>query len=114
MLNLAPMRVATIVCQMIEELGYKVTRVAGAAEALAAVENSGPFDLVFSDIAMPGEMNGIQLAAAIRSLRPMLPVVLTTGYTDAADVPNALFPILQKPYGINQLSDAFRAALSAP
>ena len=107
-------RVATIVCQMIEELGYKVIRVAGAAEALAAVENSGPFDLVFSDIAMPGEMNGIQLAAAIRMLRPMLPVVLTTGYTDAADVPNELFPILQKPYGINQLSDAFRAVLSAP
>ena len=105
-------RVATVVCEMIEDLGYRVTRVANASQALAALEEeAGRFDLVFSDIAMPGGMNGIQLAAAIRDRRPTLPVLLTTGYSSPAEYTSEPFSVLQKPYGVKELSDALRAAL---
>jgi PAS domain S-box-containing protein len=107
-------RVASVVCEMIEDLGYRATRIANAALALGALERTGPFDLVFSDIAMPGAMNGTQLAATIRERWPSLPILLTTGYSTATDYVDAPFRVLQKPYGVAELSDAFRDALLAP
>ena len=107
-------RVAAVVCEMIEDLGYRVSRVANASEALAALEDAGAFDLVFSDIAMPGGMNGVQLAAAIRERQPALPVLLTTGYSSPTDHAHEPFSVLQKPYGVKELSDALQTALPAP
>lgn len=106
-------RVASIVCAMVEDLGYHVTRVSGGREALAALERGDAYDLVFSDVVMPGDLNGLQLAAAIRERHPRLPIVLTSGYSGAAQGRSDIgFRILQKPYGANDLSAAFRAALT--
>lgn len=104
-------RVAAVVCDMIDDLGYRATRVANASEALEALQ-AGAFDLVFSDVVMPGEMNGIQLAAEIRNRLPNLPIVLTTGYSDPDENTGEPYRVLQKPYGVSALSDAFRAALA--
>ena len=104
-------RVAAVVCDMIDDLGYRATRVANASEALEALQ-AGAFDLVFSDVVMPGEMNGIQLAAEIRSRLPKLPIVLTTGYSDPDENTGEPYRVLQKPYGVGALSEAFRAALA--
>jgi two-component system NtrC family sensor kinase len=98
---------------MVEDLGYRVTRVSSGIEALAALERGDAYDLVFSDVVMPGELNGLQLAAAIRERQPGLPVVLTSGYSGAAQGRTDIgFRILQKPYGASDLSAAFRAALT--
>jgi PAS domain S-box-containing protein len=107
-------RVASVVCAMVEDLGYRVTRVSSGIEALAALERGDTYELVFSDVVMPGELNGLQLAAAIRERQPGLPVLLTSGYSGAAQGRTDIgFPILQKPYGASDLSAAFRAALAS-
>jgi signal transduction histidine kinase/ActR/RegA family two-component response regulator len=101
--------VAAGVGHMIRDLGYTYVRAAQAADALRLLEQGEAFDLVFSDMVMPGDMDGLTLAKTIRTRHPDLPVVLTTGYSEAAATATAeRFKLLSKPYGI----DALEAALS--
>jgi CheY-like chemotaxis protein len=101
--------VAALASEMLDQLGYQVTRAATAAAALGALANGRPVDIVFSDFMMPGGMNGVDLAREIRRRRADLPVVLTCGYAQAAAYEaNAVgIRVLLKPYGIDQLSAAF-------
>ncbi len=97
--------VAEVAVAVIESLGHDVERCADADAALARMERAHDFDLVFSDIVMPGDMNGIELAEALLKLQPNLPVLLATGYSNAALAPGALrFPVLAKPYSVQELS----------
>jgi len=97
--------VAEVAVAVIESLGHEVEMCAEAGSALARVEQARNFDLVFSDIVMPGGMNGIQLAEAIQKIFPDLPVLLATGFSSAALAPGALrFPVLAKPYSVQELS----------
>ena len=92
-------------------MGYHV-RLAGSAEAaLAALKADARVDLVFSDIVMAGDMDGLQLAQRIRELHPGLPVLLATGYSEAAARRESQFPILTKPYQLEDLSRAMGALL---
>jgi CheY-like chemotaxis protein len=95
-------------------LGFEVTRAASAAAALGALANGRKVDLVFSDIMMPGGMNGVELAREIRSRRSDLPVLLTSGYAEAArrSADEAGLRVLPKPYGLTELASALRAAMS--
>jgi two-component system NtrC family sensor kinase len=89
----------------LEELGYEVTHVSTAREAMDLLRQNRSFDLVFSDIVMPGDMNGVDLARIIRERYPTLPVLLTTGYSSVAQTAmNEGLPILRKPYDLNDLS----------
>jgi PAS domain S-box-containing protein len=97
--------VASVSSSLLEQLGYTVQRVADAEAALRAIEHDG-VDLVFSDIVMPGKMDGLALAHRLRQIRPDLPILLATGYSDAAVNVRGDFPILRKPYEIHQLSQA--------
>ena len=97
--------VAAASISLLEQLGYSVLRVADAEEALREVERDG-VDLVFTDIVMPGKMDGLGLARRLREIRPGLPVLLATGYSDAAASVRGDFSILRKPYEIQQLSQA--------
>jgi CheY-like chemotaxis protein len=97
--------VASVSISLLEQLGYTVRRVADAEAALRAIEHDG-VDLVFSDIVMPGKMDGLALAHRLRQIRPGLPVLLATGYSDAAINVRGDFPILRKPYEIHELSQA--------
>jgi len=104
--------VATLVSEMLRELGYKSKRGATAAEVLRMIEESGPFDVVLSDMIMPGKMNGLELAQEIVRREPNLPVVLMTGYSDAAASATAEgFPLLVKPYTMEALGDVLAEAL---
>ena len=76
--------VASLVTDMLQELGYGVVRTATAEAALGVLANSCKIDLLFSDIMMPGAMNGLDLALEARRRRPGLPVLLTSGYAEAA------------------------------
>ncbi|MCP3467419.1 MULTISPECIES: PAS domain-containing sensor histidine kinase [unclassified Bradyrhizobium] len=97
--------VALVSIGLLEQLGYQVRRVADAEEALREIEHDG-VDFVFSDIVMPGKMDGLTLAHRLRQIRPGLPILLATGYSDAAADVRGDFPILRKPYEIHELSDA--------
>jgi PAS domain S-box-containing protein len=97
--------VASVSSSLLEQLGYTVLRVADAEAALREIKYDG-IDLVFSDIVMPGKMDGLTLARRLREMRPDLPILLATGYSDAAADVRGDFPILRKPYEIHELSQA--------
>ena len=93
------------------ELGQDVTWATGAEDALRILdENQGRFDLVFTDVVMPG-MNGVDLAQEVRQRWPGLPVVLTSGYSHVlAEEGSHGFELLQKPYTV----DALMGVLGGP
>lgn len=96
--------------QLLQDLGYATTWASNAAEALSILEGGESFDVVFSDVMMPG-MNGIELAKQIRERFPGLPVVLTSGYSDVlAERGRHGFELLQKPYAAEDLSRVLRRA----
>ena len=97
--------VANASTALLEQLGYSVRWVSDADAALREVEGDG-IDLVFSDIVMPGKMDGLSLARAIKLKHPALPILLATGYSEAAQNARADFPILRKPYQLHELSRA--------
>jgi signal transduction histidine kinase/ActR/RegA family two-component response regulator len=99
--------VADVVTQMMRELGYDVRRTASAAAALRMIEADPAFDLVFSDMVMPGRMNGVELAREIAQRRPDLPVLLTTGFSEAATAAREHgYRLLAKPYRMEALAEA--------
>jgi PAS domain S-box-containing protein len=97
--------VALVSSGLLEQLGYQVRRVADAEAALREIEMNG-VDFVFSDIVMPGKMDGLSLALHLRRIRPGLPILLATGYSDVAAGVRGDFQILRKPYEIHELSEA--------
>ncbi|MCP1765210.1 PAS domain-containing sensor histidine kinase [Bradyrhizobium japonicum] len=97
--------VAIVSIGLLEQLGYRVHRVADAESALRELEKNG-VDFVFTDIVMPGKMDGLGLAHHLRQIHPGLPILLATGYSEAAADVRGDFPILRKPYEIHELSEA--------
>jgi len=106
--------VASLVTEMLAELGYRVTRAASAQGALGALADDRAVDLVFSDVLMPGAMNGMDLAREVRRRRPHMPILLTSGYSGAAfkEAASEDINVLRKPYEINALESALRTALA--
>jgi len=106
--------VAALVSEMLWQLGYEVTRAASGAAALGALADGRTVDLVFSDIMMPGGMNGIELAREIKRRRSDIPVLLTSGYSEAAvhEAERESIQILSKPYHIDELAAALSAVKS--
>lgn len=97
--------VGTFAAQALEELGYLPLLTRNAQQALAELEaDPGRFDVVFSDVVMPG-MTGVELARQLRKQYPLLPVILTSGYSHVlAQHGSDGFELLHKPYSIDQLS----------
>lgn len=95
--------VASASAALLEELGYVVRWAPDADSALRELEANG-IDLVFSDIVMPGKMDGIGLARAIRDKYPKMPIVLATGYSERLHDLEGDFPVIRKPYQIHELS----------
>ncbi|MGX7706185.1 PAS domain-containing protein [Methylobacterium sp. Gmos1] len=91
--------------QILEDLGYRTTWAANAEEALSELARDGArFDLVFSDVVMPG-IGGVALAREMRLRFPHVPVVLTSGYSHVLAQSDAHgFDLLHKPYSAEQLS----------
>ncbi|HEY8612067.1 MAG TPA: ATP-binding protein [Roseomonas sp.] len=103
--------VAALVLDMMRHLGHAAVRATGPVDALQKLESGLEADLVFTDVLMPGGMDGLDLAHALGQSRPGLPVLLTSGYGGApARVAEAGLPLLRKPYGLAALRDALAAA----
>jgi signal transduction histidine kinase/CheY-like chemotaxis protein len=99
----------------LRQLGYGIVEAADAVEALHALQEEGDFDLLFTDVVMPGGMNGPQLAAEAKRMRPDLRVLYSSGYTEGASGLRGLLEpgveLLQKPYRRKELAEAIRRAL---
>jgi CheY-like chemotaxis protein len=101
----------------LEELGYKTVIARDGPEALAALGKDESIDLLFSDYVMPG-MSGAELARAAQEQRPGLKVLLTSGYAKHAALRDGNsadgFPLLAKPYRVDELAAKIRAILAQP
>jgi two-component system NtrC family sensor kinase len=106
--------VAEVGAGFFRQLGYRVRSVVSAQAALAALRLDSEVDLVFSDILMPGGMNGLDLAREIGQRFPALPVLLTTGYSASAqDAVRQGVLVLQKPYDLESLRRNIGEAVEA-
>jgi PAS domain S-box-containing protein len=105
------------VTTLLQSLGYETLTAANAAEALAIADGGALFDLLFTDVIMPGTMNGRQLAEEMAKRRASLKVLFTSGYTENAIIhhgrldPGVL--LLTKPYRNVELARMLRSALDA-
>jgi PAS domain S-box-containing protein len=100
--------------ETLASLGYSVECAADATDALEILNSRGPFDLVFSDVVIPGPMDGLALATRVMTQFPDLPVVLTTGFADVERIgAETKFRPLVKPYSRRQLAEALRGAIDA-
>jgi CheY-like chemotaxis protein len=109
--------VRTATSDMLRELGYRVVMAGDAASALRLVGERPEIRLLFTDVGLPGGMNGRQLADAVRARRPELPVLFTTGYARNAIVHHGrLDPginLLSKPFTYAELADKLSRMLAA-
>jgi PAS domain S-box-containing protein len=97
--------VADVTISMLRELGYAVASASDASSALRMLD-AQKFDLVVSDIVMPGPMDGAGLARELRLRRPELPVLLVTGYAHVQNNLREEFTIMRKPFELPELSRA--------
>ena len=99
--------VAEVSRDYFEQLGFQVRHAASAQAGLDFLEHEHNVDLVFSDILMPGGMNGVEMAETIRRRFPQIAVLLTTGYSSSAqDAVRRGFEVLPKPYDLAALERA--------
>lgn len=101
---------------MLASLGFGVTRAPDAHAALATLAGGPAFNLVFSDVMMPGGMNGLQLAQEIRRSNKDLPVLLTSGHAAAfADqAAKSELELLPKPFSFDDLTRCVHRQLGKP
>ena len=97
--------VAEVTSSLFEHLGYETIYRDSAEAALKLLESGAKIDLVFSDIVMPGTIDGVGLTREIRSRYPNLPVGLTTGYSDAANAAPSNLRVLRKPFDTEALRE---------
>jgi CheY-like chemotaxis protein len=93
--------VRMVISDYLRECGYRVIEAGSAAEAITVLESPEQIDIVFSDIQMPGEMDGFGLANWVRQRQPWLEMLLTSGNARAASTAGDLCedgPLEQKPY----------------
>jgi signal transduction histidine kinase/CheY-like chemotaxis protein len=104
------------VVAQIERLGYRTLAAGNAAEALSIIDGPEHIDLLFTDVMMPGGMNGRQLAIEAQKRRPGLKVLYTSGYTENAIVHHGRLDagvlLLPKPYLSSDLARGIRTALA--
>jgi DNA-binding response OmpR family regulator len=104
--------VRDLVADVLASHGHQVTVAAGGREGLARFE-AGSYDVVLTDLGMP-DLDGREVARAIKSARSDTPVLLLTGWADTADATatGLVNGILKKPFGLDELAEAVRTALT--
>ncbi|SFC27199.1 PAS domain S-box-containing protein [Marinospirillum celere] len=107
--------VRNFAASQLKAAGYRVTTAENGEQALALFQKGDTFDLLFTDVIMPGQLNGLQLAEAALELQPGLPVIFTSGYTENALVDAAAsgigIDLLNKPYHRQELLERIQDAL---
>jgi PAS domain S-box-containing protein len=104
--------VRAVAVSLLEQLGYRTVAVESAPAALARLAAGESPDLIFTDVVLPGEMDGLALARTVKERYPDVPIVLTTGYAKIFET-DPEFPVLCKPYQIAALARVIRGALDS-
>ncbi|MHC8320368.1 ATP-binding protein [Pseudomonas sp. GB2N2] len=102
--------VLTSTCLLLEDLGHRVISAVSGDQALAVFDSDKVIDLVITDMAMP-QMDGAQLAQAIRTLKPNLPIILATGYAERLEGFATRLPRLSKPFTQLNLVDIIASTM---
>lgn len=103
--------VRMLIVDVLEELEFKVLEADGSESALVLLEDTSlTIDLLMTDVGLPG-MDGKQLAARARELRPSLPILFASGYAENIEVPLGM-SVIGKPFSIDQLRDKVRSILA--
>ncbi len=104
-----------IACELLESLGYRVTVAASGDEAMQLLTNGLHFDLLFTDIVMPGRLDGIALARELRARDPVVPILLTSGFSSPLTLRETVdalgAKLIPKPYRRAELANLVRAML---
>lgn len=103
--------VKSVAVTLLEQLNYRTVAVDNAKAALNVIATGTPIDLVFTDVMLPGDLDGVALAQAVAKRHPRIPVLLTSGYAKALASRHGL-PILRKPYQLSALAEAVRSTLN--
>lgn len=105
-----------VVRRQLVELGHRIVEAENAEEALELVETVENITLMVSDVAMPGNKSGLDLAKQVRRDRPAMPIILMTGHSGVLDADSSsdAFPLLRKPFEAVELADAIAAETSGP
>ena len=107
--------VLSVCLDMLTGLGYRCDVATDAAGALHRLAGDQGYDLLFSDVVMPGGMNGIDLARRAREIRPDLAILLTSGYLGEGTQGRAHeFALIDKPYQRSELAARIRSILGRP
>ncbi|MDO8801542.1 PAS domain-containing sensor histidine kinase [Phenylobacterium sp.] len=108
--------VGDLVAMMLEDLNHQVFRADGAQAFARFMETGQPFDLLITDLIMPGAKTGVDLAHEAVKARPGLPVILSSGYTGEAlaSADGAPWPLLRKPYAADDLAQAILDVMASP
>ena len=104
--------VRAVTVSLLEQLGYRTVAVEHAIAALDALSQSSAVSAVFSDVVLPGSIDGLLLARTVKARYPEIPIVLTTGYAKVFDT-EPEFAVLRKPYQVSALGRIIREALDA-
>jgi CheY-like chemotaxis protein len=111
------MLVRNYVMTQVASLGYATLEAANATEALKIIDDGAPIDLLFTDVIMPGPMNGRQLVDEALRRRPSLKTLFTSGYTENAILHHGRLDegvlLLAKPYRKPELARMIRVALAS-
>jgi CheY-like chemotaxis protein len=108
--------VSAVTETMLMDFGHKVHRAANADEALRILWSDAELDVLFSDVVMPGEMNGVELAKQCAQQRPGLKILLTSGYAGESldeSLAQGAWPFLRKPFLSTELADALSKLAAA-
>lgn len=98
-----------VLCRLLEQSGLETLSAGSGAEALRLLEQSERPDLLITDLMMPGEINGQQLAAEVRARFADLPVLMMSGYTDSVELD---VEFLHKPFSLDDLQNAVKRAIA--
>ena len=102
-----------IIATEVEEQGFRVIRAMTAEAALNVLESPEPIDILFTDIRLPGPMNGWRLAEKARQLRSELPIMYATGYTEESPRGIDRSRFFPKPYRIASVIKAIQDIVAA-
>jgi CheY-like chemotaxis protein len=110
--------VSQMASESLRQLGYHVLTASDPAAALEQMRSDTRIDVLFSDIVMPGGMNGVELAAEARRLRPGIHILLTSGYApetlaDRGALPEGVM-LMAKPYRLDELARQLRRVVDQP
>lgn len=100
--------------ELLADYGYRVLAAANGREALGILEREPGIDLLFTDIVMPGDLDGFALAREAKHRRPDLEILYTSGYTNrlaATEIGETFGPMIAKPYRPDQLGAEIKRAL---